>query len=82
MLYLSFNWLKLIIVNYVIHYHFVKLGSVLFVGQSIFTNLNPLQSTSTYFNLLQPTSPFSPPNVLTKTTGPKFHMILYKLLKL
>ena len=53
MLYLSFNWLKLIIVNYVIHYHFVKLGSVLFVGQSIFTNLNPLQPTSTYFNPLE-----------------------------
>ena len=32
-----------------------QLGSVLFVGQSIFTNLNPLQPTSTYFNLLQPT---------------------------
>jgi len=28
-------------------------GPVLFVGQSTFTNLNPLQPTSTYFNPLE-----------------------------
>jgi len=31
------------------------LGPVLFAGQSTFTNFNPLQPISTYFNLFQPT---------------------------
>ena len=41
-----------------------------------------LQPTLTHLNQLQPTSPFYLPNLPTKTTGSKSHMILYKLLKL